>query len=75
MSIFSKIWKGWKRFGQIIGDLIVRLVLSVFYFTIFLPFGVGVRLFGDPLNINSNNPPKWLEKITHNQLEDAKRLF
>ena len=33
MSIFSKIWKGWKRFGQIIGDLIGRLVLSVFYFT------------------------------------------
>lgn len=26
-----------------------RVVLSLFYFTLFVPFGVGVRLFDDPL--------------------------
>jgi hypothetical protein len=77
MKILNKIWKIWKRIGQMIGDLIGRLVLSIFYFTIFLPFGLGVKLFGDPLNLNNkNHQSKWLEKITQDdKLENARRLF
>lgn len=42
-----KLWSLWKRFGQAMGDFIARLVLTLFYFTIFAPFGLGVRLWGD----------------------------
>jgi len=75
MSTLRIIWATWKRIGQFIGDFIARVVLSLFYFTLFVPFAVGVRLFGDPLGVKAKgNPPRWLERATHDlALDDARR--
>ena len=76
MEALRKVWQAWKRFGQFMGDLIGRLVLTVFYFTLFMPFGLGVRLFGDPLAIRPLSRAKWLERKTHDvTLEDSRRLY
>ena len=76
MESLRKGWQAWKRFGQFMGDLIGRLVLTVFYFTLFMPFGLGVRLLGDPLAIRPLSRAKWLERSTHDvTLEDSRRLF
>jgi len=77
VTILKKIWATWKRVGQFIGDLIARVVLSVFYFTLFVPFAVGVRLFGDPLDMKAQaNPSWWLERTTRDlALGDARRQF
>ena len=76
METLRKGWQAWKRFGQFMGDLIGRLVLTVFYFTVFMPFGLGVRLLGDPLAIRPLSHAKWLERKTHDvTLEDSRRLF
>ena len=45
----QRIWSAQKKFGQAIGDIVARVVLTVFYFSIFVPFGVGV--FSDPLQL------------------------
>ncbi|MCP4536132.1 MAG: hypothetical protein GY832_03205 [Chloroflexi bacterium] len=71
----GQIWLAWKRIGQIIGDWIARIILTVFYFSIFVPFGLGVRLFGDKLAIKHKHSPQWLEYVTHDlTLDDARRL-
>jgi hypothetical protein len=57
--VISTIWNAWKKVGQFIGDMIGRLVLMIFYYTIVLPFGLGVRLFSDPLDMSKNRPPAW----------------
>jgi hypothetical protein len=58
------------------GDFIGRLVLTVFYFTLFMPFGIGVRLFGDPLALRPRGRSEWLERATHDlALDDSRRLF
>jgi hypothetical protein len=76
MDALRKFWHGWKRFGQFIGDFIGRLVLTIFYFTLFMPFGLGVRLFGDPLALRQRGHGKWLERTTHEQtLDDSRRLY
>ena len=76
MEALRKVWQVWKRFGQFMGDLIGRLVLTVFYFTLFMPFGLGVRLLGDPLAIRPLSRAKWLERKTHDvTLEDSRRLY
>lgn len=49
LTYLKKAWALWKRFGQFIGDFAGRVVLTVLYFTIVLPFGLGVRFFSDPL--------------------------
>lgn len=76
MESLRKFWEGWKRFGQFIGDFFGRLVLTIFYFTLFMPFGLGVRLFGDPLALRQSGPGKWLERTTHDlNLDDSRRLY
>lgn len=76
MEALRKVWHAWKRFGQFIGDQIGRVVLTVFYFTLFMPFALGVRFFRDPLALRPLNRPKWLERKTQDlTLEDSRRLF
>jgi len=77
MEALRKVWEAWKRIGQFIGDMIGRVVLTVFYFTLFVPFALGVRFFGDPLAMRpSSGGVKWVERTTHDlTLEDSRRLF
>ncbi len=74
--MLKKFWEGWKAFGQFLGNLLARVVLSIFYFTVFVPFGVGVRLFSDPLQIKTAPDTFWRPRPTGDQsLEDTKRQF
>ena len=76
MEVLRKIWQAWKRIGQFIGDMLGRVVLTVFYFTLFMPFALGVRFLGDPLAMRPSSHVKWVERTTHDlTLEDSRRLF
>jgi hypothetical protein len=71
----SRFWAAWKKFGLLLGDIVARVVLTLFYFTIYVPFGLGFRLFADRLDMN-DRPPKWLERHTGDlTLKDARRLW
>jgi hypothetical protein len=75
MVILRKFWAGWKRFGQFVGDLIGRLILTIFYFTIFLPFGLAMRFWADRLDIKRSVHPGWQDRKTLDlTLEDSRRL-
>ena len=76
MRRLTTFWNQWKAFGQFIGDIIGRLILTVFYFSIFAPFGLVMRLFGDPLTIKARYEPQWLGRTTRDvTLDDAGRSF
>lgn len=63
IQILATIWRYWKKFGQFMGDMVGRVVLMLFYVTIALPFGLGVRLFGNPLDIGKKgSPPGWVDR-------------
>lgn len=76
LSIFliKDFWHNWKAFGQFLGDWLARVVLTIFYFTILVPFGLGVRLFADPLQIKELPKPCWRPRTTGDQkIEDVLR--
>ena len=76
MNALRRFWHAWQQFGRFIGNWVGRIIISVFYFTIMLPFGVAVTLFGDPLHIRRRQPPFWLSRETPSTaLEDARRQF
>jgi hypothetical protein len=76
MDKLNNLWQIWMKIARVIGDFIGRLVLTVFYFTIFLPFGLGVRLFGDPLDLRRNKTAGWIERTTPEaKIDEAQRLF
>jgi hypothetical protein len=76
MAFLRKFWESWKRFGHWMGDQVARIVLTLFYFTIFLPFGLVIRVFGDPLAIKNKPENPWLRKGPgDSNLDEARRLF
>ena len=49
--ILQIAWDRWQIIGKINGDYIARGATTVFYFTILVPFALGVRWFSDPLDL------------------------
>ena len=75
-TFLRRRWENWKRIGRFIGDQVGRVFLTIFYFTLSMPFGLGVRIWGDPLGMHPNGPPKWLERKTDDMtLKDTRRLY
>jgi len=54
------LWKAWTRLAQRIGNFQARVLLTVLYAVLVLPFGIIVRLFADPLRIKKR-PAQWLD--------------
>lgn len=67
----------WDRFtiiAGIVGDLQGRAIVTVFYYTILVPFGLGSRLFSDSLRLRADTAPRWLDRPpVQNTLDDARR--
>ena len=75
MALLKQLWKKWRAFGQVMGDFVARIFMTVFYFTIAMPFGIGVRIFKDPLQLKSQHTT-WLKRKTKaDTIEDARRLY
>jgi hypothetical protein len=39
----------WMKFGHVAGWINTRIILGLVFFTVFLPFGLIMRLFNDPM--------------------------
>jgi hypothetical protein len=75
VNILARAWQTWLRVGQKIGDFIARIVLSLFYFTVLVPFALIVRLFGDPLDIKPGHSA-WVARSTPEPtIEVCRRQF
>jgi len=76
MTLLKKFWESWKAFGHFLGNLVARVVLSLFYFTVLVPFGLGVRLLSDPLQIKTRPSSLWRPRSTADQtLDEVGRQF
>lgn len=67
----------WDRFNIIVGiygDIQGRVIVTLFYFTILVPFGIGARLFNNALRLRATDTAQWLERPpVENGLEEASR--
>jgi hypothetical protein len=59
LATLKVIWEKWKRVSRAIGTFQGRVLLTILYVTVVLPFGIGVSLFSDPLRIR-HRPRSWL---------------
>jgi len=53
------LWEGWKRVARKIGNFQARVLLTIFYFTIFCPFALAVQWSSDPVAIKSKTRTGW----------------
>lgn len=72
-----KIAKILKRIGKATGDSGARLITTLFYFTVFVPLAVGVRLFLDPLRLKLHPQATfWLGRESRQpNLEEAQAEY
>ena len=61
VSNVKAAWNAWKRLAHKIGNFQARVILTILYAILILPFGVAARLFSDPLKIKTR-PVKWTER-------------
>jgi hypothetical protein len=59
--MLKQVWQRWKRIARAVGTFQARILLTIFYAVLVLPFGIVVRLFSDPLRIK-RRPTQWLER-------------
>jgi hypothetical protein len=74
-EIIQLAWHRFRIITAIIGDVQGRLIASLFYFTVLVPFGLGSRILSDPLSIRRISPTTtWLDRPpVSEELEAAKR--
>lgn len=59
-GILDFAWKRFKLIAEIVGEVQGRVLVTIFYFTILVPFALISKLLGDPLNRSS--APSWVER-------------
>ena len=62
LPIHKRIWQWWIPIAHKIGNFQARLILTVFYFTMLVPFAILVKLFTDPLRIKPKTPKGWIDR-------------
>lgn len=72
-KILSLIWFWWKKIGLIIGDLVTKLFLLIFYFSIFALIALPFRLFNRPQKSKASN--FHLKKSTISSLREFEKEF
>jgi hypothetical protein len=72
-ALKAKISGRWKKIGHAIGNFQARVLLTVIYSILILPFGLAVRFFADSMHMKKR-PEKWFHHpATPNTLEEAQR--
>ena len=71
--MLRRMWDRWKFYGRFIGNLLARVVLTIFYITVFVPFGIGSRLFSDHLGIQTMPDQLWQIRDTPDQTIESSR--
>jgi|TARA_Y100000814_G_scaffold61238_1_gene37952 hypothetical protein len=75
-GLLKRAWQRWLRIAEVIAEFNSRVVLTLFYAIIVLPFGLVVRLFADPLAIKKTRISAWSEiRYRTRTLDEGKRQF
>jgi hypothetical protein len=56
----NPIYKGWMRFGMVLGYINTRIILGLFFYVILMPAGFIMRLTGhDPMRRRHDDGPSY----------------
>lgn len=77
MKVLKRVWRRWLKIARVIGNFQGQVILTLLYFILVLPFGIGVALFADPMNMKKSGKGSNFSKWKHpaDNLETARRQF
>ncbi len=56
----ARLWERFKWLMRKVGDFQARVIFSLLYFVLLLPFAAGVRLLSDPLRRKRHHTSNWV---------------
>jgi hypothetical protein len=74
-TLFRRIHSAWGEFARKMGNYQSRILIMFVYFTVILPFGVGLRILGHPLDFpRIPNGTGWIKReIPNASFEEVRR--
>lgn len=76
ISILKALWLYWKDIAQVIGHFQSRVLLSLFYFLLFGPVSLALKILADPLLIRPRAGTRWTDREVPNDVAAmARRQF
>jgi hypothetical protein len=75
MTILQLAWERFSIIARVFGDMQARVVATILYFTMVLPFGIIMQLGNNPFKRTTDNmTAKWeMREPVDNTLEGAAR--
>jgi hypothetical protein len=76
-GLLRGLWAGWRRIAKKIGNFQARILMAIFYFTLFCPFALAVRWGSDPLALKPGDPRGWRTPVAPegSSLDRARKQF
>jgi len=69
-----RIWEAWKRVARAIAEFNSRVLLTLLYVVLLMPFGLGLRLVADPLRRRKPAASNWIVRAeAPAALDEARR--
>jgi hypothetical protein len=77
MPTLQRLWRGFSRVMETVGNFQARLLLTVFYLVVAAPFGLGVRFSSDPLHLRwQRGAARWhVREPRASTLDAARRQY
>ena len=73
MNSLKKIWRGWIKFAEILGNMQMVVLLTIIYWTMLLVIAIPFKLFADPLSLKRTTSPYWIKRDNVNHDLDSLR--
>ncbi|HPG31236.1 MAG TPA: hypothetical protein PKY81_08920 [bacterium] len=63
MNLLKKLWELWKKFGEILGHIMSRILLSLIYIFFITPISVFYKTLNKQFfRFNNNYDTYWVER-------------
>ncbi len=70
------VYKVWMHFAELLGWVNTRIILGVIFFLVFVPFGLIMRLFNDPMRRKiENDATSYRIESTSPKTENMEKPF
>lgn len=66
-KILTYFYIYWLKFGEIMGNIISKIILTVLFFIVFMPIGILFKILGKDLlskKFDTNKETYWIERDT-----------
>lgn len=61
-KVLAKVWRGWLKFAEVVGNVQMIVLLSIIYWTMLLVLAVPFKFLSDPLGLKRGRVFRWVSR-------------